>query len=203
MTAPDEGVPGADSHRVGPATILIPGAVLRCWNPADARRLDNALRLSQAELVAWTPWVLEGVGDLVALTERLQGYKDEFREGKNLLYAIVDPTESEVLGGAGLYRRIGAGALEIGYWIRSDQTGKGLATEATRALASVGFGFEEVQRIEIHCQPSNRASIRIPQKLGFQLGDMTPGTADRPGETQVWELHRGDSLGKCGGPRLS
>src|SRR5207247_5600355 len=76
--------------------------------------------------------------------------------------------ESEVVGGSGVHRRVGEGALEIGYWIRSSRAGEGLATEVTAALTRVGFELCEVDRIEIHTEPENERSMRIPLKLGYR-----------------------------------
>jgi RimJ/RimL family protein N-acetyltransferase len=75
--------------------------------------------------------------------------------------------ESEVVGGSGLHTRVGEGAFEICYWIRASRARGGLATEATAALTHVGFEVCEVDRIEIHCEPGNERSMRIPRKLGF------------------------------------
>jgi RimJ/RimL family protein N-acetyltransferase len=66
-----------------------------------------------------------------------------------------------------LHTRAGEGAFEIGYWIRSSRAGQGLATGVTAALTRVGFEVCEVDRIEIHCEPANERSMRIPRKLGY------------------------------------
>ena len=72
-----------------------------------------------------------------------------------------------MLGGAGLHPRRGVGALEIGYWMRSARTGRGLTTEAAGALTRVAFEVRGVDRVEIRCDPGNVASAAIPPKLGF------------------------------------
>ena len=52
--------------------------------------------------------------------------------------------------------------LNPGYW------GRGLIPEAARAL--LGFGFDELglHRIIIDCEPENRPSIRVAEKLGMR-----------------------------------
>ena len=58
--------------------------------------------------------------------------------------------DGELVGGFGLHRRRGPGILEIGYWVRSDRTGRGYATGAARALTQAAFdGFPDVDRLEI------------------------------------------------------
>ena len=115
---------------------------------------------------------------------------DDFRAGRDALYVILEPGGADVLGGVGLYRRVGPDAIEIGYWTRTDRAGEGIATEAARALTAAGSNLQGVDRIEIHCDPANEASARIPQKLGYRIGSLAE--ADRPspstGSTvlQVW-----------------
>lgn len=56
---------------------------------------------------------------------------------------------------------------EIGYWMRSDLTGRGLMTEAAAAI--VDFGFQEIRchRLELLAAVDNIGSIRVAEKLGF------------------------------------
>jgi 8-oxo-dGTP pyrophosphatase MutT (NUDIX family) len=68
-----------------------------------------------------------------------------------------------------LHRRIVADGLEIGYWIRADQARRGFAVEAARALTEAGLAVPGVVRIQIHCDPANVVSRRIPERLGYHL----------------------------------
>ena len=57
----------------------------------------------------------------------------------------------------------------LGYWVRTSETGRGIAT--TAALAVVGAGFEELglQRIEVLAAIDNAASLRVADKTGAEL----------------------------------
>ncbi len=86
----------------------------------------------------------------------------------------------------------GDGCLEIGYWIRSDRTGRGYATETTHALARIAHGLDGIERVIVCCDPENHASRRIPERLGFTLvehrvGD-TEGPDGEPRDTVEFEL---------------
>lgn len=60
------------------------------------------------------------------------------------------------------------GVFEIGYMLRPDYGGRGLAREA--ALAAIGYGFSSLglRRIFADIDPDNAASIRLVDALGFK-----------------------------------
>jgi len=122
----------------------------------------------------------------------LRDFEARFKACEDFVYGIFNSDESEVFGGSGLHPRIGPGALEIGYWIRGDQVGKGFATETTRALTTAGLTTPGVTRIEIHCDPDNTASRRIPERLGFRLVEIRSGdkktSSGGPRDTMVFEM---------------
>jgi RimJ/RimL family protein N-acetyltransferase len=142
-------------------------AVARCWEPRDAPFLKEAVDSSLDELRPWLPWALDEPQGLEEKVQLLRGFRGRFDLDESFVYGLFSRDESEVVGGSGLHRRVGEGAFEIGYWIRSSRAGQGLATEVTAALTRVGFEICEIDRIEIHCEPGNERSMRIPRKLGY------------------------------------
>jgi RimJ/RimL family protein N-acetyltransferase len=175
-----------------PLRIETERLVLRCWQPADAPLLKSALDLSLEHLRAWMPWAMNEPSPLDAVERRLERYRSEFLTGEGFAYGLFDPAETEVLGGSGLMPRVGPRALEIGYWIRVDRVGRGLATEAADALTGAGLALPDVDRIEIHCDPANAASAAVPRKLGYRLSrtlhenKLTP--EGEPRDTLVFEM---------------
>jgi RimJ/RimL family protein N-acetyltransferase len=141
--------------------------VVRCWEPHDAPLLKEAVDSSLDELRPWLPWALEEPQALEEKVQLLRRFRGQFDLGQDFVYGLFSRDESEVVGGSGFHRRAGEGAFEIGYWIRSSRAGQGLGTEVTAALTRVGFEVCEVDRIEIHCEPENERSMRIPRKLGY------------------------------------
>ncbi len=140
---------------------------MRCWEPSDAPALKEAIDSSLDELRPWMPWALNEPQTLEEKVELLRRFRGQFDLGEDFVYGLFSRDQSEVVGGSGFHRRVGEGAFEIGYWIRSSRAGEGLATEVTAALTRIGFEVCEVDRIEIHCEPENERSIRIPRKLGY------------------------------------
>ena len=101
--------------------------------------------------------------ELEAKVQRLRRFRGEFDLGQDYIYGIFTLDERQVVGGTGLHTRIGDGARQIGYWIRAEQVGHGYASEATSALTRIAFEVDGVDRIEIHCDPANSRSARIPE----------------------------------------
>ncbi len=154
----------------GPAyRVVTPQLVLRCYSPADAEMMQNAIRESVEHLLPWMPWAAAEPEPLQAKIERLRQMRARFDLGQDYVYGIFNPQENRLLGGTGLHTRVGSEALEIGYWIHADHVHKGYATEASAALTKVGFEVMHVKRMEIHCAVDNVASAAVPRKLGYTL----------------------------------
>lgn len=177
---------------IPPQRIQTPRLVLRCWRAADAPLFQSAFDLSREYVSAWIPPALDEPSELDGVALRLANFREEFLAGVGFVYGVFDAGEVQVLGEAGLMPRIGPHALEIGYWIRIDQAGRGLATEATWALTSAGLALPGVDRIEIHCDPANAPSAAVPRKLGYRIVDGLRGHQPDQGvqsnDTLVFEL---------------
>ena len=172
--------------------------VLRCWESDDVSRFEAALRVNREHIGAWIAPVRDEPSDLDGIGRRLEQFQMEFRAGIGFVYAIFDAAETEVLGEIGLMPRVGPGALEIGYWVHVDHVGRGIATEATRALTLAGLALPEVGRIEIHCDPANVPSAAVPRRLGYRLTNPPAADPVAPdhgsGDILVFELDSVDGL---------
>ncbi|MFN2397993.1 MAG: GNAT family N-acetyltransferase [Gemmatimonadaceae bacterium] len=78
-----------------------------------------------------------------------------------------------------------AGVVTIGYSIYPEFEGRGIATEATRALMEWVFDQEEVMRVRATIPPWHASSLRVARKAGMKR----VGTAhdDDVGEVFVFE----------------
>src|SRR4051812_18324309 len=94
-----------------PTEIDLDDVALRAWSPAHVALLRSALEASDAHLRAWTPWVVDGRVPGLSLSERLTRHAEDFAGGIEWVYGIFDRSASEVLGGCGLYPRVGPNAL--------------------------------------------------------------------------------------------
>ena len=74
-----------------------------------------------------------------------------------------------MIGGLNLsnVRRGVAQTASLGYWIGAPLRGSGLMTDAVRATLRFAFGVLRLNRLEAACLPSNAASQRVLEKVGF------------------------------------
>lgn len=126
------------------------------------------------------PWAHAEPESIEAKIARLRHFRGAFDLGQDFVYGIFDTTERECLGGTGLHTRHGPMMREIGYWIATPHTKKGLATEAVNALVAVAFRVDGVPRVEIRCDPDNAASAAVARKAGMQLEGTRRADTARP-----------------------
>ena len=172
-----------------PSQLDIDGFTLRAWCVADAEPLRAALAASDAHLRRWTPWVVDGRVAGQSLEDRLRQHAADFAAGIEWVYGLFSADGSEVLGGCGLYPRVGPRAVELGYWLAAAHTGRGLATRAASALTRVAFSGPDIDHVEIRCDPRNDASARVPERLGYRVDDTASNT---PHGLMIWRLTRAE-----------
>jgi RimJ/RimL family protein N-acetyltransferase len=162
--------------------------------PGDVGGLVAAVNASLSHLRPWMPWAQnpatpESIGTFLATAALQWDSCQEFQ------FALRETPSGPIIGFGGLHTRIGVGALEIGYWVRVDHTGRGVATAAAGALADAALHLHGVSRVEIRCDAANLRSAAIPRKLGFRLERTESRPPTTPGETDahlVWARDRPD-----------
>jgi RimJ/RimL family protein N-acetyltransferase len=162
---------------------------LRRFRAEDVDALFRAVTESLDELRPWMPWAADY--SRASAEEYLAGSVKDWDEGTAYNYAIL--AGDTLAGSIGLMTRCGPGGLEIGYWVRSAYTGRGLATAATAALVGQAFGLPGVDWVEIVHDELNVASGQIPRKLGFTEAGRRPLDLPSPSGTGtgvVWRLRR-------------
>jgi RimJ/RimL family protein N-acetyltransferase len=94
-----------------------------------------------------------------------------------------------LVGECGLARRP-SGAVELGYWIARAQWGRGIATEACRALVDIARTLR-LRSLEASHFLDNPASGRVLQKLGFEpTGIVAPRWSSARGDHVPARLYR-------------
>ena len=186
-----------------PESLRTERILLRRWRASDAPRLAPVLEANHAHLAPWIPKRVAQPGTVAEIATRLAGFELEFDAEREWRYGLFRLADEAVLGEVGLFprdaeRRVAyadADRIEVGYWLRSDATGGGLATEAARAALGIASSLGGLTRVEIRCDPRNAASAAIPRRLGFTLERQGIDGADgeEPTADQLWVLGLGAS----------
>jgi RimJ/RimL family protein N-acetyltransferase len=169
------------------------GAVLRRARPTDADAFAEAVGASLAHLRRWMPWAVPVAAEAPVQRDRLVMADASWADGTDYEFAILPTDERGIIGGCGLMRRVGPGAIEIGYWVHVDHTRRGHATAAARALTDAAWTLPDVERVEIHCDEANRASAAVPARLGYRLDRVESDetlAAPHSGRTMIWVADR-------------
>ena len=87
------------------------------------------------------------------------------------LWALILKQRDQLIGDCGLVRQIvdGVEEVEIGYHVRRDLWGLGLATEAAQACCDYGFSRLGCDKLISLINPANLASRRVAEKTGMHL----------------------------------
>jgi len=173
--------------------------VLEPIEPQHADALWAGTEASLPELSRWMLWAVgatrQGSDTFSVEAER------EWVEGTGFHFSMFQ--DGDLVGALGLEVRAPINRIgEIGYWVRSDRTGGGLATEAAEAVVAFGFEVVGLYRIELRAGVENPASQRVAAKLGFSregtLRKGCPGGPE-PYDCFLYGLLREEFLAAAGG----
>jgi RimJ/RimL family protein N-acetyltransferase len=152
-----------------PTLISNDQITLRRYEPDDAGLLFEAARESSAEVYPFLErchpdYQIEESHNWIALVYQ------KWMKGEWYDFAIFDSRTQRYLGGCGLNDiHLPQHTANLGYWVRSSATRRGIATEATSLLAKFAFDHLSLQRLEIVIAEENLASVRVAEKSGAIL----------------------------------
>ena len=142
--------------------------VLRPFRRRDAEPLHRAVHASTEELAEFLPWAHARYSRTEASTF-IKDSNRAWRESRAYDFAIRRSSEPDRhLGNVGVwFVSRGFRSGEIGYWIRTDEASKGVATEVAKEATRIGFTKLKMHRIILRIAIGNRASERVAEKLGY------------------------------------
>jgi ribosomal-protein-serine acetyltransferase len=139
---------------------------LRSVEITDADALFLVVDGHRSYLRAWLPWVdqTRSANDTRAFIEK----SIENEKNGTGIAAIIE-RRGEVCGVVGLDSiDVKNRSSDIGYWLREDLQGLGLATRAVACLADYAFTELGLNRLGILAAPENRRSRAVADRLGFR-----------------------------------
>ena len=139
---------------------------LRPWLERDVEAIVSACR--DEDIAWWLDQIPQPYGEAdartyVAMTRR--GWKD----GTHAAFAVTKPETDEVLGSVGLHWLDAEHKVaEVGYWVRRESRGQGVATRATRLAARWALTECGIERLQLRADQRNVASQRVAESAGFR-----------------------------------
>jgi ribosomal-protein-serine acetyltransferase len=130
-----------------------------------AEELFALVERNRQFLREYLPWVDHNVSvkDSIAFIEESRQNFD-----KSQGFSVLILYKGKIAGTIGLhYIDTVNKRTEIGYWISQEHQGKGIMHKSCLSIIDYAFKTLKLHRVEIRCAVNNRASQRIPEKLGF------------------------------------
>ena len=145
--------------------------ILRPPQLGDEKPLNQAINNSLSELQRWMPWAQDpSLGPTINFVE--EGIKSwSSKAPRDFPMVLINKETQKIIGASGFIAtsKPEIPMFEIGYWLETAYTGKGLATEMVRALTRFAFESYHAARVQILVQVGNEASKKVAEKSGFTL----------------------------------
>jgi ribosomal-protein-alanine N-acetyltransferase len=146
-------------------TLETPRLILRSFREEDIDRL--------AELMANPDFMRFSLGPY--MREQTQTVLQKFlawnQAGLPSQFAVIFRGNNELIGYCGFlhWHLDGKDEIEIGYRLHPEYWGRGLATEAARAVRDHAFADLKLPRVISLIHPDNIASRRVAEKIGMKI----------------------------------
>lgn len=174
-----------------PMPIETPRLILRNVLPGDGKAMFEAKAESMAELKLWMPWAKD-LGTIEDSEIVARENHAQFILRKDMMILGFEKSTGRFVIGTGLHRFDWERRhFEIGYWVRTSETGKGYAGEAANALTRYAFLELGARKVMIHHAGGNDGSRRVIEKLGFQREGILRGESFLPDGTIADHYHYG------------
>jgi len=147
-----------------PVSFATGHLIIQRHSKEDADSLFAAATESIEQVYPFLPWCHPGYSREDAVSWLAQCTEQWRKQEGHYAFAIYAKHSGRFIGGCGLNRIDDHPVCNLGYWIRSSETGKGYASEATTGLVKYGFEQLGLLRIEIMMSVENSASRRVAEK---------------------------------------
>lgn len=141
--------------------------ILRPQLLADAP--DLFAILSDTEAMRF--WNRSAIARLAVVEELVREQQAAVDEGLCRYWTLI--LEGSAIGSVDL-SLIQAGSAELGFLLRPDHWGMGLASEAVSTVVAYGLGTLGLTRLAAVVQAENRAAVRVLEKSGFNFVEARP-----------------------------
>jgi RimJ/RimL family protein N-acetyltransferase len=141
------------------------------------RRLTLADAAFIYDLVNQPSWLKfigdKGINNLQDAQTYIQSIFELYQKYGFGLYRVEISANAESIGICGLVKRESLQDFDIGFALLSQHEGNGYALESASAILRLAKDTFKLSRIAAICTPDNHSSIKLIEKLGFQLESST------------------------------
>ena len=146
-----------------PQLIQTDRLILRVPNHSDARAIFDGYA-QDVDVVRYLPWRPHKT--ITDTEEYLAKCQAGWTAGSDLTWALTIRGDDQLIGMIAIRPR--GYKHDFGYVLARAHWGRGLMTEAARAIVDLSFTDPEVRRVWAVCDIDNRASARVLEKIGFE-----------------------------------
>jgi ribosomal-protein-serine acetyltransferase len=143
--------------------------LLRPYELSDAENVFAAVIASRADLSPWMDWCTPQYS-IEDTRHWLESLPAAWERREIFGFGVFDAGTEQFVGGCGLNHiqwdyKLG----NLGYWVRSERTKEGIATQAALTVARFGLESLGLRRVEIIAATINGASRRVAEKTGARF----------------------------------
>jgi [ribosomal protein S5]-alanine N-acetyltransferase len=155
-----------------PATPLVSGPVfLREFRDEDVHLAVELGEDPYVPLIGSLP-ANPSAEDALAWVKRQRG---RLTDGTGFSFAVADVETDKAVGTVGLWvRELLLGRASVGYSVAPVHRGRGVASNALKALTQFAWSIPVLYRIEMHIEPWNIGSIRVAESAGCRRERLLP-----------------------------
>jgi ribosomal-protein-serine acetyltransferase len=140
--------------------------IIRPCQPEDADVICEGVRETMHEMLKWAPWCHPDYA-ISDCKSWLDSRHQMWTEGIEYDFVIFDTKDDTFLGGCAVDQiNRKHNFANLGYWVRTSQEGKGIATATVKLISRFGFETLGFTRLEIVAAVQNKASQRVAEKVG-------------------------------------
>ncbi|MGB7875687.1 MAG: GNAT family protein [Anaerolineales bacterium] len=143
--------------------------LIRPYQMNDARPCFDAILESMDELMPWMFWCHTDI-TYPEIEDWVKSRPGAWLDDISYEFAIIDSRQGSFIGNCGLVHvDLQNRKAELGYWMRTSQTRKGFATQASKLALKFAFDVLQLNRVEIIVETKNMASQKVAEKLGAKM----------------------------------
>ena len=131
------------------------------------------LRRNAEHLRPWSPLspLGEDPSSLTAISKAILRQRREWKRDESFIFFVTPRASDDTIVGRVALTAVRRGAFQnayLGYWIDEGHGGRGLMTEAVALATTFALGVARLHRVQAAIMPSNIASRRVLEKVGYR-----------------------------------